>query len=71
MIMKVIQVMLPEKTADELDALVKMGWFIDQSDAIRLAVSEFLSRNRLALIEQYQEDDIRWALEQKKSKDQP
>ncbi len=66
--MKVIQVELPEKTANELDALVKMGWFIDPSEAIRLAVVEFLSRNRMMLIEQFQEEDILCALEQKKAK---
>ena len=68
--MRVIEVKLPDKAAKELDALVKMGWFTDQSDAIRLAVSEFLSRNRIALMERFQEEDIRWALAQKKSKDQ-
>jgi len=65
-----IQIELPEKTAKELDELVKKGWFTDPSEAIRLALFEFLGRYRLNLIEQQQEEDIRWALEQKKSQGQ-
>jgi Arc/MetJ-type ribon-helix-helix transcriptional regulator len=65
--MTIVQVELPEKTAQALDALVKNGWFTDRADAIRLALIEFLGRNRLALMEQFQEEDIRWALDQKKA----
>jgi Arc/MetJ-type ribon-helix-helix transcriptional regulator len=63
--MTTVQVELPEKTAQELDALVQRGWFADRSEAIRLALIEFLGRNRLALMEQFQEEDIHWALQQK------
>ena len=68
--MTILHVELPEKTAQELDALVKKGWFTDQSEVIRLALVEFLGRNRLALMEQFQEEDIHWALEQKRIRDQ-
>jgi Arc/MetJ-type ribon-helix-helix transcriptional regulator len=65
--MTIVQVELPEKTAQELDALVKKGWFTDRAEAIRLALVEFLGRNRLALMEQFQEEDIHWAMDQKKA----
>jgi Arc/MetJ-type ribon-helix-helix transcriptional regulator len=64
--MKSIHVQLPEKTATELESLVQMGWFTDQGEAIRVAISEYLNHNRLALIERFQEEDIQWAMEQKK-----
>ena len=63
--MKTIQVELPEKTAAELDALVKSGWFTSQSEMVRTALTEFIMRNRLALIEKYQKEDIDWALKLK------
>ncbi len=65
--MTIVQVELPEKTSQELDALIKMGWFTNRAEAIRLAVAEFLGHNRLTLIEQFEEEDIHWALEQHKS----
>jgi len=60
--MKMIQVELPEKTAAELDALVKSGWFTSQSEIVRTALTEFIMRHRLALIEKFQQEDIDWAL---------
>jgi Arc/MetJ-type ribon-helix-helix transcriptional regulator len=60
--MKTIQVELPEKTAAELDALVKSGWFTSQSEIVRTALTEFIMRHRLALIEKFQQEDIDWAL---------
>ncbi|MEW5872630.1 MAG: ribbon-helix-helix domain-containing protein [Chloroflexota bacterium] len=67
--MTIVQIELPEKTAQELDALVKKGWFTDRAEAIRLALAEFLGRNRLELMERFQEEDIRWALDQSKTDD--
>jgi Arc/MetJ-type ribon-helix-helix transcriptional regulator len=68
--MTIVQVELPEKTAQELDALVNKGWFTDRAEAIRLALVEFLGRNRLALMEQFQEEDIHWALNQRNIEDE-
>ncbi len=63
--MKVIQVELPDKITTELEALVKDGWFADETEIIRLAVMEFMRRDRLTLLEQFQREDIAWALKQK------
>ncbi len=40
--MQVLQVELPDKMAAELDALVKMGWFTDEGEIVRLALLEFI-----------------------------
>jgi Arc/MetJ-type ribon-helix-helix transcriptional regulator len=61
--MKTIEVQLPEPVAIELDALVKDGWFANENEIIRLALVEFVRRNRFALIEQFQREDIAWALQ--------
>jgi Arc/MetJ-type ribon-helix-helix transcriptional regulator len=63
--MKSIQIELPEKLAHELDMLVQHGWFRSEEEAIRFALLEFLRRHRLELLEQFQRDDIAWALRQK------
>jgi Arc/MetJ-type ribon-helix-helix transcriptional regulator len=63
--MKSIQIELPAKLAHELDMLVQQGWFRSEEEAIRFALLEFLRRHRLELLEQFQRDDITWALWQK------
>ncbi len=63
MVMKTIEVQLPEPVATELDALVKDGWFANENEIVRLALVEFVRRDRYALIEQFQREDIAWALQ--------
>ncbi len=68
MITKTIEIQLPEQVAAELDALVKGGWFASENEIVRLALVEFVRHNRLALIEQFQHEDVAWALQQKGKK---
>ena len=63
--MKSIQIELPEKLAHELDMLVQEGWFHSAEEAIRFALLEFLRQHRLELLEQFQREDITWALREK------
>ena len=63
--MKSVRVELPEKIADELEQLVKAGWFRSEEEAVRLALIEFLRRHRFELLERFQREDIEWALKQK------
>lgn len=65
--MKVVEVQLPDQVSAELEALVKRGWFTDESEIIRLALVEFLRGHRFALAEQFQREDIAWALQQKQA----
>jgi len=62
--MKSVRLELPDKLAEELNRLVKAGWFRDEEEAIRLAVAEFLRQHRPELLEQFQREDIKWALGQ-------
>jgi Arc/MetJ-type ribon-helix-helix transcriptional regulator len=59
-----IQVELSDKLAQELDTLVQAGWFSNTAEVVHLALVEFVRRHRLALLEQFQRDDIAWALKQ-------
>jgi Arc/MetJ-type ribon-helix-helix transcriptional regulator len=62
--MKTIAVDLPERLTEELDGLIKDGWFLDESEIVRMALWEFVRRNRFALTEHFQRADIAWALQQ-------
>jgi len=65
--MKSIQIELPDKLAQELDVMVKGGWFSNEAEIVRLALLEFIRRHRLELMERFQREDIAWALQQKKA----
>ncbi len=62
--MKPLQVELPDKPAAELAALVQAGWFTSESEVVRPALTEYVQHHRYALLEQFQREDIAWALQQ-------
>jgi len=64
--MKTLEITIPEQVAKELEYFVNEGWFVTQSDVVRAALLEYLRRNRLELTEQFQREDIAWALAQKR-----
>ena len=63
--MKTIRVDLPERVSAELDSLIRGGWFANEAEIVRLALLEFVQHNRFALMEQFQREDIAWALQQR------
>jgi Arc/MetJ-type ribon-helix-helix transcriptional regulator len=65
--MKTIQIELPEPMVTQVDALIDEGWFTNQNQIILFALAEFIRRYRFALQEQFQLDDIAWALQQQKA----
>lgn len=66
--MKTIEIQLPERLTAELNELVKDGWFADESELVQAALWEFVRRNRFALTEQFQREDITWALQQHRTR---
>lgn len=63
--MKTLALEVPDRVAEELEKLVRAGWFATEEEAVRLALAEFLQRNKLRLQEEQQMEDIRWALDLK------
>ncbi len=63
--MKSLQVELPDALAAELEALVQKGWFRTEDEVVRIALVEFVRRHRFELLEQFQREDIAWALQQR------
>jgi Arc/MetJ-type ribon-helix-helix transcriptional regulator len=60
--MKTLKLEVTDKLAEQIERLVQAGWFASGEELARLALSEFLSHHRFELQEQFQREDIRWAL---------
>lgn len=60
--MKTLKVDLPDQLAKEVQGLVQGGWFASEAEIARLALAEFIHRQGFRLQEQFQREDIRWAL---------
>jgi len=56
--MKSLHIELPDKLAEELEALVRGGWFPSEEEAVRAALVEFVRRHRFELLEKRQREDI-------------
>jgi Arc/MetJ-type ribon-helix-helix transcriptional regulator len=66
--MKTITVEVPDKAAAEIDHYVRAGWFTSEAEVVRMAILDFVRRNRVDLLERFMREDIAWALKQKRRK---
>jgi Arc/MetJ-type ribon-helix-helix transcriptional regulator len=64
---KTLKVDLPDQLAKEVQGLVQAGWFVSEAEITRLALAEFVHRHSFQLQEQFQREDIHWALNLKDS----
>jgi Arc/MetJ-type ribon-helix-helix transcriptional regulator len=60
--MKTLKLEVTDKLAEQMERLVQAGWFASVEELTRLALSELVSHHRFELQEQFQREDIRWAL---------
>lgn len=60
--MKTLHVEMPDALAEAVEELVRKGWFLDEAAVARQALIDYLRRNPLGYQEQFQQEDIRWAL---------
>jgi Arc/MetJ-type ribon-helix-helix transcriptional regulator len=60
--MKTLKIELPDQLAKQIADLVETGWFVNEEEIARLALAEFVHRHRFELEEQFQLEDIHWAL---------
>ncbi len=65
--MKVIRIEIPERLSEEINALVQAGWFTSETEIAYLALTDFVRRHRVELLERFQRDDIAWALQQREA----
>lgn len=62
MSLKTFKIDVPERLAQQVEDLVTAGWFANSEELTRLALAEFVQRHPFELHEQFQRDDIQWAL---------
>jgi Arc/MetJ-type ribon-helix-helix transcriptional regulator len=59
--MKTLSINVPDNLAAEINDFVKAGFFHSEPDVILAAMSEFVRRNRVDLMERFAREDIEWA----------
>lgn len=59
--MKTVSINLPDNLAEQINDYVKAGFFHSEPDVILAAMSEFVRRNRVDLMERFAREDIAWA----------
>jgi Arc/MetJ-type ribon-helix-helix transcriptional regulator len=64
--MKSLVVEVPDQIASEVQRLVAGGWFQNESDVARQALIEFVRARHVELQEQFQREDIAWAVAESK-----
>ncbi len=59
--MKSLSMDLPDDLAVAVESYVKAGFFHSELDVLLAAISEFVRRNRIDLMERFAREDIEWA----------
>jgi len=59
--MKSLSIDLPDNLAIAVESYVKAGFFHSELDVLLAAISEFVRRNRIELMERFAREDIEWA----------
>ena len=62
--MKSLSIDLPDNLATAVESYVKAGFFRSELDVLLAAISEFVRRNRIELMERFAREDIHWAKEE-------
>lgn len=60
--MKTIKVRIPDKLYEQIEILVKEGWFRSREDIVDEALRRFLAVNRPELLKQFILEDVEWGL---------
>jgi len=59
--MKILSINIPDNLAVQINDYVKAGFFSSEPDVVLAAMSEFLRRNRVDMMERFAHEDIEWA----------
>jgi Arc/MetJ-type ribon-helix-helix transcriptional regulator len=64
--MKTLKIEIPDRVYEEIEILVKDGWFRDREDIIQQALRRFLDSHRPELMERFIRQDVERGLRGKK-----
>lgn len=65
--MKTLSITMPDHLAERINDYVKAGFFLSEPDVVLAAMSEFVRRNRVDLMERFAREDIAWAVKEAQS----
>ncbi len=57
-----VQAQIPTRLLEEMEALVRDGWFRDLDDLVLDALRRFLEAHRPELMERFVRQDVEWGL---------
>ena len=60
--MQTVTAKITPKLIDELDVLIKEGWYANRSEAIRAAIRELIDKRKYMKLRTAIEEDIEWGL---------
>ncbi len=59
--MKTLSITVPDYLAERIHDYVQSGFFMSDPDVVLAAMSEFVRRNQVDLMERFAREDIAWA----------
>ena len=59
--MKTMSFDIPDNMANQIKDFVKVGFFASEPDVIMAAMTEFIRRNKIDMMERFAMEDIEWA----------
>ncbi len=62
--MKTLSITVPDHLAERINDYVKAGFFSSEPDVVLAAMSEFVRRNQVDLMERFAREDIDWAVKE-------
>ncbi|MHB8828131.1 MAG: hypothetical protein ACYC6Q_01125 [Syntrophales bacterium] len=62
--MKTLSITVPDHLAERIHEYVQSGFFMSDPDVILAAMSEFVRRNQVGLMDRFAREDIAWALKE-------
>jgi Arc/MetJ-type ribon-helix-helix transcriptional regulator len=59
--LKTLSIKIPDNLAAQINNYIKAGFFTSEPDVVLAAMSEFVRRNQIDLMERFALEDIEWA----------
>ena len=66
--MHTLQVNLSDPIFNSIKEYISSGYFQSEDDFMQAVIIEFIRKNKIELMEQFQREDIKWGLENKQGK---
>lgn len=60
--METVPAKLTKRIINEMELLIKQGWYANRSELIRDAIRELIKKQKIAQLESAIKEDIRWGL---------